>query len=99
MAYAILSLVAKELAPTRDEATKRFQIDRAVLSKIGELTAENRGDSTTARKFEGKPLRDLSGAEKYWLEEAIRRVILRLGEHVSAAGSVTRLELRDLPPL
>ena len=41
---------------------------------------------------------ELSGPEKQWLEQAIRRVIYRLGERASGVP-LTRIRMSDLPKL
>jgi hypothetical protein len=100
MAYFVLTLL-ESLAGDRPSAARTFQIDRAVLNAIGELT-ETKGDESTARKVTRKKVgskiqfHELSGTEKQWLEEAIRRIIHQLGQHASGAP-LTRLTMNDLP--
>jgi hypothetical protein len=95
--YFVLTLI-QAAAGTRKGAAKIFQIDEEVLNKLGELTS-TRGDPRTARKVpRGGLYRPLTGAEPAWLEQAIRKVIKRLGEHASGA-TLTTITLRDLPQL
>jgi hypothetical protein len=97
MAYFVLTLL-ESVAGGRQEAARIFYIDFPVLSTIGRLSS-TKGDSSTARKIDSvNPLEELSGPEKQWLEQAIRRVIRRLGEHASGAP-LTRITLTDLPKL
>lgn len=97
MAYFVLTLL-ESAAGGRQPASRAFQIDSLVLGTIGRLSS-TRGDEGTARKAgPGIQFQDLSGAEKQWLEEAIRRVIRRLGEHASGA-SLTLISMSDLPSI
>jgi hypothetical protein len=97
MAYFVLTLL-ESVAGNRQEAARSFSIDLSVLSTIGRLSS-TKGDSSTARKIKSpKPLQELSGPEKQWLEQAIRRVIHRLGEHASGMP-LTQIKLSDLPKL
>ncbi len=97
LAYFVLTLLESS-AGSRREASQVFQIDFPVLSTIGRLSS-TKGDGTTARKVgPGTPLQELSGAEKHWLEQTVRRIIHRLGEHASGAP-LTPITLSDLPAL
>lgn len=97
MAYFVLT-VFEQIAGGRDAAARVFQIDLAILQKMGDLTS-TKGDEATARKVTaGKPLQGLTAVEQHWLETAVRRVIHRLGEHASGAP-LTRIRLADLPAL
>ncbi len=97
MAYFVLTLLESQAGSRRDAATV-FGVDPAILSKIGELSS-TRGNAATARKIGRRmQLHDLSGPEKAWLEEAIRRLIHRLGEHASGVAQIP-ITLKDLPLL
>jgi hypothetical protein len=97
MAYFVLTLL-ESAAGGRHGAARSSQIDAPVLSTIGRLSS-TKGDESTARKAGvGNQFEELSGAEKQWLEEAMRRVIHRLGEHASGAP-LALISLRDLPSL
>ena len=67
-----------------------------VLNAMGRLSS-TKGDEITARKANGQnQFQDLSPAEKQWLEEAVRCIVRRLGEHAAGAqGSV--ITMADLP--
>lgn len=95
--YFVLTLI-QAAAGTRKDAAKVFQIDDKVLDKLGELTS-TKGDPRTARKVpRGGLYQPLTGAEPAWLEQAVRKVIKRLGEHASRA-TLTMITLDDLPKL
>ena len=97
MAYFVLT-VAESVAGSRDQASQSFAIDRPVLDTIGRLTS-TKGDNTSARKVNRQMLFDpLSGPESAWLEAAVKRLILRLGEH-AAGAPFPQLSLGDLPRL
>jgi hypothetical protein len=97
MAYFVLTLL-ESAAGGRQAAASSFKIDAPVLGTIGRLSS-TKGDESTARKAgPGNQFQELTGAEKQWLEEAIRRVIHRLGEYASGT-LLTLISLRDLPNL
>jgi hypothetical protein len=84
MSYYVLT-VAESAAGGRQAAARKFQIQEDVLGTIGRLSS-TKGDETTARKAgAGNQYEDLSAGEKRWLEEAVRLLIRRLGEHASGA--------------
>jgi len=94
MAYFVLTLL-EDMAGGRGQAGRVFAIDVAVLKTMGRLSAE--GDEETARKLQrGKALRGLTGAEKDWLEQAVKLLIRRIGERASGSP-LGRLTLNDLP--
>jgi hypothetical protein len=79
------------------EVSRMLQIHERVLSKVAELAAG--GDSMTARKVtRGRPLAPLTPREEGWLREAIRRLILRIGE-MSSDEPLPMLTMADLPKL
>jgi hypothetical protein len=98
MAYFLLTRLEFS-AGSRKKAARSFQIDFDVLDMIGKLSSI-KGDESTARKADPQnpQFQELSPFEKQWLEEAMRRVIHRWGEHASG-GSLSRISLRDLPNL
>ena len=97
MAYFVLTLL-ESAAGGRQGAARSFQIDVAVLRTIGQLSS-TKGDENTARKAgPGIQFQELSGAERQWLEEAVRRVIHRLGEHASGAP-LALISITDLPSI
>lgn len=97
MAYFVLTLLESAVGG-RPAAARLFQIDGAVLGTIGKLSS-TKGDESTARKAAaGGQFQELSGAERQWLEEAIRRLIFRLGEHASGVP-LSVISMTDLPNL
>jgi hypothetical protein len=97
MAYFVLT-VLESAAGTRLAAACAYQIDSDVLGAIGRLSS-TKGDERTARKAGAhNQYQDLSDREKQWLEEAVRRVILRLGEHASGSP-LSLITLKDLPAI
>lgn len=97
MAYFVLT-VLESAAGGRPAAARAYQIDPDVLGAIGRLSS-TKGDENTARKAGAhNQYQDLSAREKQWLEEVVRRVILRLGEHASGAP-LSLITLKDLPAI
>jgi hypothetical protein len=95
MAYFVLTVV-QSLAGRR-AAAKALRIDFEALGKIGELSSE-KGDEHSARKAKSGTFQALTDAERYWLEQAVRLTIRRLGEDNSGA-LLQQITLADLPPL
>jgi hypothetical protein len=95
MAYFVLTLIEAS-AGGRQAASRSFQIQADVLGTMGRLSS-TKGDEATARKVEkANQFQNLTAAEKQWLEEAVRLIIRRLGEHASGA-QVGPISMRDLP--
>lgn len=90
-AYFILTLLER-IASGRAAAAARFGICRSVLKKIGFLSSRA-GTERTARKAD---YRKMTPAEEYWLREATRMLVLRLGEQGSSRAQIT---MADLPKL
>ena len=97
MAYFVLTLL-ESAAGSRQGAARSFQIDLPVLAMIGRLSSTKGNESTARKAGPGNQFQELSGPEKQWLEEAVRRAIFRLGEHTSGS-SLTLISLRELPKL
>ncbi len=91
--------VIKGMAGSKSAARKQFNGSGGVLTKLGELTA--RGDLRTARKWRGEEEnRSLTSAEENWLKEAVRLLILRLGEYnANPDGPFEKITMDDLPGL
>ena len=81
MVYFIITLMER-IAGGRAKACELFKIDMAVRNKMGDLCSE-RGSALTARKARSAGFDELSPIEKNWLEQAVKRLILRLGEQAS----------------
>lgn len=93
MAYFVLHAL-ESIPGGRQAAASRYSISRNVLKKIGELSSY-KGDAMTARKSDYV---EMSGGEKAWLEQTVKAVILRVGEHASGA-ILSKLTMADLPKL
>lgn len=94
MAYFCLTYI-QHLAGNRKQAANKYRIERLVLDKLGEITS-TRGDSTEARKIDQKScLEKLSVKEQKWVETAVRKIILQMGN--PKPGGV--LKMSDLPEL
>jgi len=97
MAYFIYTIF-HELGESNKGSAANFQIDKAVLRKLSELST-NSGDADAARKFQAKlPLTRMPDKERAWLEAAVPLLIRRLGEH-TAAADLERITMASLPPL
>ena len=99
MAYFVLTLLQSS-AGNRNEAARVFQIEAEVLRTMARLSS-TKGDAITARKVKVEHvqlLQDLTGTEKHWLEQAVRRLIRRLGEHASGVP-LTMITMQELPRL
>lgn len=81
----------------RDAAAKKFSIDKKVLGKLGNLTANKGG--AEARKAVGSAT-DFTSAERQWLEEAMTLIIRRASEVAFDPNAKHRpITLADLPRL
>jgi hypothetical protein len=97
MAYFVLTTI-EAAAGGRAQASATFSVELSVLRTLGQLTSE-KGDAESARKVKaGKSLHALTGPEQQWIEQVVRRLILRLGEHASGAA-VSAIRMTDLPAL
>lgn len=106
MAYFCLTMVEYELPSSekrrhtskkRTAASKKYNIELAILDKLGELTSA-KGDVATARKFEAM-LQMLSEKEELWIRAAVKALILRIGEYDPENPFLTPLTMQDLPAL
>jgi hypothetical protein len=82
----------------RKGATKRFAVAKPVLDNAGKLAANKGGNE--ARKAKGAQA-EFTAAERHWLEETMKRLILRAGEVAAgnAPASLPQITMADLPPL
>jgi len=95
MAYFCLSYM-ENLAGGRRFIPTIYNIDRAVLDSLGDLTSV-RGDTQTARKGKDHCFIPLANQEKCWIEECVKMIIRRLGEHSATPLSLSMITLSDLP--
>ncbi|MDH3469227.1 MAG: hypothetical protein OES26_25655 [Gammaproteobacteria bacterium] len=93
MAYFILDNLENRPGG-RKTVAQQFGISRKILDRISVLSSR-KGDALTARKSDHM---EMTGQENSWLEQAVKRVILRVGEHASGAA-LTKLTMADLPNL
>jgi hypothetical protein len=97
MAYFVLTVLERK-AGDRKAAANVFAVDPRVLRRVGQFSSE-RGDPETARKAaRGSSFVPLTGPEEHWLEQAVRRLVQRLGEH-AAGGVLPQLTMTDLPTI
>jgi hypothetical protein len=91
-------------AGNNKEAASRYRVSKNVLDELGKLASRS-GDDTTARKWDSKPPpQPLSDSEKVWVEEwvenAIRLLIYRAGQHASDPDREwPMITMKDLPKL
>ena len=79
---------------------QQYNIEIDVLRKLGELTA-NLGVGVEARKvYGGSQLRNPTHGERKWIEEAIKKIIRRVGEHAAdPQGVLPKITMANLAQL
>jgi hypothetical protein len=95
MAFWVLSAL-QVAAGGRRPAARLLAVEFDILSKLGELTT-NRGDAATARKVIPGGPQELTARESQWIEEVVRRLVIRYGEW-SAGATLIPITWKDLPP-
>ena len=81
----------------RRYAGTRYGFAKAVLDKLGELAASKGGNE--ARKAVGAHA-PFAPAERHWLEETMKRGILRAGEVAGDPSAAhPQITMANLPPL
>lgn len=96
MAYFVLTLL-ESAAGNRKAAATTFNVDLSILETLGRLSS-TKGNEQSARKIRrGVGLQELSPSEKNWMEQIVRRLIWRMGEHASGAP-LPRIRMADFPP-
>jgi hypothetical protein len=94
MAYFVFTVFVPENGRSRQEASAVFAIEEVVLRTLSGLSSVRSG--LDARKFTASNSIPLTDHERAWLEDVVRRLIYRLGEH--AGGAVlTPIRMDDLP--
>jgi hypothetical protein len=92
--------VMERAAGDRAKAAVKYNINKKVLDKIGELTANKGGKE--ARKIRGA-LDEYTMAERTWLENVMKMLIRRAVEAAydsyESNAKQRRIGLNDLPPL
>jgi hypothetical protein len=100
MAYFCLTLIENKAGgkKKRKLAAKLFLIEKAILERLGDLTA-NKGNAETARKVPEKgSITALNEKEKKWIEAVVKIFIQRMGElaNIQTAKLIT---MTDLPKI
>jgi hypothetical protein len=80
-----------------EQASKIYNVDAKILRKLSELSTI-RGDSRTARKALVSDARPLTRSEKYWVDMAIRSILLQIGQ-IAAGLSPDRITWSSLPSI
>lgn len=99
MAYFCLTLLQDMAVPKkgRKAAADKFQISKAVLDKIAELSSKKGGKG--ARKAVGVD-KNFTTQERTFLEQVIERIIQRTAEEAYSPGSnLEKITMSDLPPV
>ena len=100
MASFCLSVIESATGERKNKrvvAARMYGIDRRILDRIGDLSA-NRGGAK-ARKADGIAA-DFSSQERHFLEQAVKTVIRRMAEKEhSPRKQLPRMPLSDLPSL
>jgi len=99
MAYFCLTVLEAGASQggRRAAAAKMYHTEKAVLDKLGELTAKKGGAS--ARKADGISA-EFTSAERKWVTEALKKLIRRAAEVAhDSAQDLRQITLSDLPSL
>ncbi len=96
MAYFCLTLIEKD-AGGRRQALRKYKISKKVLDKLGELSS-NKGDLEIEARKAKENKGSLTEKEVKWLDEAIRRIIIRVGEYENNP-SLDLIDMSSLPDL
>ena len=82
----------------RKHAAQTLRVDSAILAKIGNLAA-NRGDVDTARKVDdNSTFQPVTPAETEWMENALRVLIRRVGEHDPDWDDLPFIHMKEIHP-
>lgn len=92
-AYLFLTRLEYEFGGSLAAAAKGAAVSEPVLRKLSELSVVN--DPSQRRKVKG-PERQLSEAERMWLDEALRRITIQAAQ-IAAGGAPPQLTMADLP--
>ena len=76
----------------RKRAAASYDVDYAVLDRIGKLSSKKGGSGARKREGVDAPLTD---EERRFLERATVRLIRRLAEHHPAKGSLPTISMKD----
>lgn len=100
MAYWCLTLLQTSAGGSRNKTSKQYQMSSNVLKQLS-ILASRKGDQSEARKFlVGQPLTPLKPIEKTWVEEVIKKIIIRVGEYAydpdAKLNKITMSDFSDL---
>jgi len=102
MAYFCLTVLEHRFTRgrKRKEAANLYKIEDKILDMIGQLSSR-KGAVSDARKYpESGSFSPMSSQERTWLDAAIKRLILRVGEHdFDPSADLPIITMDDLPPL
>jgi hypothetical protein len=90
----VIESLARGPKRRRLRAANMLAIDIAVLSKLGELSSENGGPAIGRKASAKRPLTD---AQVKWLDAAVRKLIMRVGQQ-AAGAHLPQIGMADLPP-
>ena len=100
MAYFCLSFLENMSGQNNDRrkaAAQKYQIDKTVLYKIGDLTSNKGGQG--ARKAVGAN-KDYTNRDRTFLDQAIMRIIQRVAEKAhNPDDDLPEITFSDLPPI
>ena len=100
MAYFCLTVLESMTGQNKNRqkvAAQQFQIDNAVLNKIGELSSKKGGQGS--RKADGV-YNNFTTEERTFLEQAIMRIIQRVAEKAhNPDDDLPEITFSDLPPI
>jgi hypothetical protein len=95
-AYFCLTIMENKCGG-RDKASIHYDVEKAVLGKVGDL-ATNKG-GPQARKAKGADVK-YSDVEKRWLEDAMKALIRRVAEVAfGRPEDMSKITMSNLPPL
>ncbi len=98
MANLCLNMLENRLSKNRTEAARKYGISLQVLNKIGNLVT-NKGGPEAARKASGVGNK-LTSEESRFLEEAVKKIILRVARVAhNPRQQLRKITLTDLPQL
>lgn len=97
MAYFVLSYLEK-CCSGRKRVSSLYKIDYKILDTLGMITS-TKGDQLTARKGRKNGFDPLSKEEEKWVEECVKLIIKRLGEHEGNPNSLKFITMDYLPKL
>jgi hypothetical protein len=99
MAYTCLTRLTSSVGGDKREAANKYRISRNVLTKLATLSTS--GDEATARRWvPGRSPQALTEQEIDWVENAVRMLILRAGQHAAdPSREWPRITMAHLPEL